>query len=123
LNNEDLPVDARTWFGHNRRLVLAVALWLGGIGAMAIAIAFLPEGACEYENHDAFVAAENRGGPFALAAATLVGVAAIALFVDAVRTRGVRRLLTAIGGMASLAVASMLALAALAALIHFSCLD
>ena len=108
---------------RNRRLALALALWVGAVGAMTIAITFLPQGVCEYANHDAFVAAENRGGPFVFVSAVLVGAAAATLFVDAVRTRGARRLLTAVGGFLSLGVAGALALVALATLVHFSCLD
>ena len=113
----------RTWLDRNRRLVLAIALWLAGIVAFAIALTFLPEGVCDYGNHDAFVAAENRGGPFLLASAAFVAGGAVALLVDAVRTRGLHRVIAAVAGVTSLAVGGVLALVALATLIHFSCLD
>ena len=110
-------------FRRNRLLAASFVLWAVALGVAAVGIAFLPEGVCDYDNHDAFVAAEARGGPFVLAAAALGGAATVALFVQASRAQKRRRALAALGGFVSLAASALLLLIAFVALIHFSCLD
>jgi membrane-associated PAP2 superfamily phosphatase len=107
-----------------RAEVVAPALWAAARAAAVLAAVVLPDGQCDYDNHDRYVVDAHRGGRIMLAAVVLGLLGAIALFVAAGRaeTRRRRRVFAGLG-LFSLLLVAVGAIIAVDGLIAFGCLE
>jgi hypothetical protein len=113
----------QAWLRHNRLLAGSLAAWTATAVVFGFAVSALPEGVCDYDNHDAYVEA-SQGGYILLGGLPLAGLATIGLIASAARAdRGRKKIALVLGSVLSLALTAFLALITLVALIAFSCLE
>ena len=114
----------QAWLRNNRLLAGSLAAWTATAVVFGFAVSALPEGVCDYDNHDAYVEASHRGGYILLGGLPLAGLATIGLIASAARAeRGRKKIALVLGSVLSLALTAFLALITLVALVAFSCLE
>jgi hypothetical protein len=99
--------------------LVAIACWALAIALFVVAAIVGPEGECDIQNHDSYVAAGEQAG-YALAVAALaILISASLLLGGALGRRGPGRIVRAVAGLISLPAAGLTGFFAL--LLYASC--